>query len=102
MEFGIFSNGFRPHTSASQTYEEDLFEIVLVGKDFWRPFLKWLEEDVLKQHNAIDRKDLEIFHLVQDVSEAYQIITSIELCPPNASKCWYGYEPHHVRGAKSK
>ena len=29
MEFGIFSNGFRPHTSASRTYEEDLGEIVL-------------------------------------------------------------------------
>src|SRR5215510_1884325 len=29
MEFGIFSNGFRPHTSASRTYEEDLYEIVL-------------------------------------------------------------------------
>jgi alkanesulfonate monooxygenase SsuD/methylene tetrahydromethanopterin reductase-like flavin-dependent oxidoreductase (luciferase family) len=28
MEFGIFSNGFRPHTTAAQTYEEDLAEIV--------------------------------------------------------------------------
>jgi alkanesulfonate monooxygenase SsuD/methylene tetrahydromethanopterin reductase-like flavin-dependent oxidoreductase (luciferase family) len=28
MEFGIFSNGFRPHTTASQTYHEDLSEIV--------------------------------------------------------------------------
>jgi hypothetical protein len=32
MEFGIFSNGFRPHTSASQTYEEDLAEIVLADQ----------------------------------------------------------------------
>jgi alkanesulfonate monooxygenase SsuD/methylene tetrahydromethanopterin reductase-like flavin-dependent oxidoreductase (luciferase family) len=32
MEFGIWSNGFRPHTSAAQTYEEDLFEIVLADK----------------------------------------------------------------------
>ncbi|MGB6537386.1 MAG: LLM class flavin-dependent oxidoreductase [Xanthobacteraceae bacterium] len=28
MEFGIFSNGFRPHTIAAQTYAEDLAEIV--------------------------------------------------------------------------
>src|ERR1700735_4190623 len=28
MEFGIFSNGFRPHTTASQTYEDDIAEIV--------------------------------------------------------------------------
>ena len=29
MEFGIFSNGFRPHTSAGRTYDEDIHEIVL-------------------------------------------------------------------------
>ena len=32
MEFGIFSNGFRPHTSAAQTYDEDLAEIVLADQ----------------------------------------------------------------------
>ena len=32
MEFGIFSNGFRPHTSAAQTYQEDLAEIVLADQ----------------------------------------------------------------------
>ncbi|NQV56621.1 MAG: LLM class flavin-dependent oxidoreductase [Rhodospirillales bacterium] len=32
MHFGIFSNGFRPHTSAAETYEEDIREIVLADK----------------------------------------------------------------------
>jgi len=32
MHFGIWSNGFRPHTSAARTYEEDIFEIVLADK----------------------------------------------------------------------
>ena len=32
MHFGIFSNGFRPHTSAANTYEEDIYEIVLADK----------------------------------------------------------------------
>jgi limonene 1,2-monooxygenase len=32
MEFGIFSNGFRPHTTAAQTYDEDLAEIVLADQ----------------------------------------------------------------------
>jgi alkanesulfonate monooxygenase SsuD/methylene tetrahydromethanopterin reductase-like flavin-dependent oxidoreductase (luciferase family) len=32
MEFGIFSNGFRPHTSAAQTYQADLAEIVLADE----------------------------------------------------------------------
>lgn len=32
MEFGIFSNGIRPHTVAANTYEEDIQEIVLADK----------------------------------------------------------------------
>ena len=32
MEFGIFSNGFRPHTTAAETYEQDLAEIVLADQ----------------------------------------------------------------------
>ena len=32
MEFGIFSNGFRLHTSAARTYEEDIHEIVLADR----------------------------------------------------------------------
>src|SRR5262245_10340136 len=32
MEFGIWSNGFRPHTSAAQTYDEDLREIALADE----------------------------------------------------------------------
>ncbi len=32
MEFGIFSNGIRPHTSAARTYDEDIREIVLADR----------------------------------------------------------------------
>jgi alkanesulfonate monooxygenase SsuD/methylene tetrahydromethanopterin reductase-like flavin-dependent oxidoreductase (luciferase family) len=32
MEFGIFSNGFRPQTTAAQTYAEDIYEIVLADQ----------------------------------------------------------------------
>lgn len=32
MNFGIWSNGFRPHTSADESYEEDLYEIVLADE----------------------------------------------------------------------
>jgi limonene 1,2-monooxygenase len=32
MEFGIFSNGFRPHTTASASYQQDLAEIVLADQ----------------------------------------------------------------------
>jgi len=85
-----------------QTKKIDPLPIVLVGKDFWRPFMKWIEEHVFKEHNAIDKKDMEIYHLAHDTEEALQIIQSTKLCPPNATQCWYGYESHHVRDASKK
>ncbi|HLG74529.1 MAG TPA: LLM class flavin-dependent oxidoreductase [Chloroflexota bacterium] len=42
MEFGLFSNGFRPHTTASQTYDEDLYEIVLADELGFREV--WISE----------------------------------------------------------
>src|SRR3984957_14995771 len=32
MEFGLFSNGFRPPTTAAATYQQDLDEIVLADQ----------------------------------------------------------------------
>lgn len=85
-----------------QTKKIDPLPIVLVGKDFWRPFMKWVEEHIYQNHNAIDKADMSIYHLAQNVEEAYQIISSIDVCPPNASKCWYGYQPHQFKAGKSK
>ncbi|MFA5853942.1 MAG: TIGR00730 family Rossman fold protein [Patescibacteria group bacterium] len=85
-----------------QTKKIDPLPVVLVGKDFWSPFMKWIEEHVYKNHQAIDKEDMSIYHLAHDVDDAFSIIERTLLCPPNASKCWYGYQPHHVRGAKQK
>jgi uncharacterized protein (TIGR00730 family) len=85
-----------------QTKKIDPLPIVLVGKDFWRPFMKWVEEHIYQNHNAIDKADMAIYHLAHDVEEAYQIINSVDVCPPNATKCWYGYQPHQFKGGKAK
>ncbi len=42
LQFGIFSNGFRPHTSAQQTYDEDISEIVLADQLGYRDC--WISE----------------------------------------------------------
>ena len=42
MEFGLFSNGFRPHTTAAETYDEDLFEIQLADELGFRD--AWISE----------------------------------------------------------
>ena len=57
---------------------------------------------VFQQHAAIDRKDMEIYHLAHDTDEAFRIIQNTKTCPPNAAKCWYGYEARHVRDVPLK
>ncbi len=83
-----------------QTKKIDPLPLILVGKDFWRPFMKWVDEHIYREHAAIDKEDMQIYHLAENVEEAFDIIQAIEVCPPNAAKCWYGYQPHQVRGWK--
>ena len=48
--------------------------LILIGKDFWSPLYNFLEREVCKKLGAIDRKDLELFNLVDSTEEALAII----------------------------
>ncbi len=48
--------------------------VIAVGKKYWQPLFDWLENEVYKKYKAIDKKDLEIFHLVDKAEEAFKII----------------------------
>jgi len=49
--------------------------VVLYGKDFWEPMFEFMRTVLLKKYNTISREDLDIFHLVDSVDEAYEYIT---------------------------
>ena len=51
--------------------------IILVNKEFWTPLLNWVEEYVYKRNNAINKADMEIYHLVDNASEAFEIIKDL-------------------------
>ena len=51
--------------------------IVLISKQFWGPLLDWIWETVYEQNHAIDQKDLDIYHLVDDADEAYAYIKTL-------------------------
>lgn len=57
-----------------QTKKIEPVPIVLFGKDYWTPLLKFFEQDLLKKHKTISKEDLELFHLVDSVEEAYKYI----------------------------
>ena len=48
--------------------------MILVGRDFWQPFLDWLEGTMLLKYKTINPEDLKIFALVDSAEEAFDII----------------------------
>ncbi|MCX7696503.1 MAG: TIGR00730 family Rossman fold protein [Bacteroidales bacterium] len=49
------------------------FPIVLISKDYWKGMIDWLKNTVLKEKN-IHEKDLHLFHVVDEETEAVDII----------------------------
>ena len=48
--------------------------MILVGREFWTPFLDWIDKTVIREYEAADPKDMKIYQLVDSAEEAYKII----------------------------
>jgi uncharacterized protein (TIGR00730 family) len=48
--------------------------VVLYGKEFWEPLIRFFEKDLLKKHRTISKEDLELFQVVDSVDDAYKYI----------------------------
>tara|TARA_B100000508_G_scaffold133216_1_gene122892 strand:- start:3373 stop:4113 length:741 start_codon:yes stop_codon:yes gene_type:complete len=57
-----------------QTKKIEPIPVVLYGKDYWEPLMRFFEKDLLKKHKTISPEDLDIFHLVDSVDEAMKHI----------------------------
>jgi len=51
--------------------------IILVGKNYWQPLLKWIEDVIYNENKMIDKQDLAIYHLVDDANEAAALIKKL-------------------------
>ena len=60
-----------------QTRKIDPIPIILVGKDYWAPLLKWIEKDVYEKRSNIDKEDMKIYRLVKDANEAARVIKKL-------------------------
>lgn len=47
---------------------------ILVGKDYWQPFLDWVEKTVCEESGNIDKDDFKIIRPVDTAKEAFEII----------------------------
>lgn len=74
--FGTLDEFFEMLTLV-QTEEIPRIPIVLVGKNYWSPLIKWIEEYLFKKNHAVDKKDLQIYYLVDNADEAHQLIKKL-------------------------
>jgi uncharacterized protein (TIGR00730 family) len=57
-----------------QTKKIEQLPIVLYGKDFWDPLLRFFEQDMLKKFGTISAEDLSLFVVADTVDDAYKYI----------------------------
>ncbi|MCB2208580.1 MAG: TIGR00730 family Rossman fold protein [Bacteroidetes bacterium] len=56
-----------------QTHKLVSFPVILVSKEYWGGLVSWIKDVMLKQ-GMISESDLDIFHLVDTVEEAVEVI----------------------------
>lgn len=48
--------------------------VVVVGKDYWTPILEHIKNAVYGEYRAIDKEDMDIYHVVDTAEEAFEIV----------------------------
>ena len=79
--FAIFPGGFGTLDELTelltliQTKMRKKVPIVLIGVEYWKPFMDWVHNSALK-HGLIEKEDAELFTLTDDIQEAYRILNA--------------------------
>lgn len=57
-----------------QTEKSESIPVVLVGKEYWQGWYDWVSGTMFEQFDAIEKRDLELFKIVDTAEEAFEII----------------------------
>lgn len=60
-----------------QTHKIKPVPVILINKEFWQGLLDWIKTTMLEKEKAIDKKDMEIYHVVNNADEAYELIKEL-------------------------
>lgn len=61
-----------------QTKKIAQIPIILIGKDFWNPLVRWFEVQLADTHHTIAKKDIDLFHIVDSADEAHALIRELD------------------------
>lgn len=59
-----------------QTKKMRQLPILLVGAEFWGPFIQWVEKSMVKTYKTVSAEETEVYQLVDSAQEAYDIIAA--------------------------
>ena len=57
-----------------QTKKIEPLPVILYGREYWTPLVEFFEKSLLKKFKTISPEDLELFHVVDSVDEAFKYI----------------------------
>lgn len=79
--FAVFPGGFgtldelMELLTLIQTNMRPKAPIVLIGVDYWKPFMYWIEHSALK-HQLISQEDAALFSITDDIKEAFNLLNA--------------------------
>jgi predicted Rossmann-fold nucleotide-binding protein len=59
-----------------QTGKIDAIPMVFYGSEYWKGLIDWIKNTMLEKAGNINAKDLDLFHITDDVDEVVRIIES--------------------------
>lgn len=71
--FGTFDELFEAITLI-QTKKIAKFPIVLVGKDYWKGLVEWIENTMFKKEKNISEEDMKLYYLADTADDAVSYI----------------------------
>ncbi len=79
LGFAVFPGGFGTMDELAQvltliqTKRINPVPIVLVGKEYWKPFMTWVKDEAFK-HGLVSQQDIDLFTVTDDLDEAFALI----------------------------
>lgn len=74
--YGTLDELFEMITLIQTQKVDSTIPVVLVGKEFWGPLLKWIEKAMRDELKTISPEDINIYKLVDTAEEAFEIVKS--------------------------
>ena len=62
-----------------QTNKIESIPVVLVGQDYWKPLVAWINDTVLNKYKAIAKTDMDIIKLFPNAKTAHKYIKSLKI-----------------------